>query len=300
MLRSALLSACAVTVLLAAACAGGPGGEPEMEPGETMAPSPVATEEPSTEEPPTRRATQAPSPAPAYSTWELGARPLPLRPDGFGEVRPTPPSLRNRRYPTADPLGPAPQDGTFVSSIDAVSPAVRRGMGETYGPTCPVPLEDLRYLTLTFRGFDGRAHLGELVVAETVARDVVSVFRRLFRADYPIEEMRLPTTADLEAAPTGDGNNTAATVCRATTGSTTISAHALGLAIDVNPFLNPYLKDDLVLPERASAYLDRDRIRPGMITPDSVVVRSFERIGWAWGGDYESLKDYQHFSATGR
>lgn len=83
------------------------------------------------------------------------------------------------------------------------------------------------------------------------------MFRRLFAAAYPIEEMRLPTTADLEAAPTGDGNDTAAYVCRTTRGSSVLSAHAYGLAIDVNPFLNPYEKGDLVLPELAGAYLDR-------------------------------------------
>ena len=160
---------------------------------------------------------------------------------------------------------------------------------------------DLRYVTVSFHGFDDAVHTGELVVAATEAQDLVSVFRRLFRARFPIEEMRLPATTDLEAPPTGDGNNTAAFVCRPTTGqSSGFSAHAYGLAIDVNPFLNPYLKGDLVLPERASAYLDRGRVRPGMIEPGDVVVRAFAAIGWSWGGDFTSLKDYQHFSATGR
>lgn len=238
---------------------------------------------------------------PAYSTWPLGRRPLPLRADGIGEIQPTPKSLRNRRYPTADPLGQAPQDGTFVSNIAGVSPAIRQRMGTAYQDLCPVPLNDLRYLTLTFRGFDGLAHLGEMVVAASVAQDMVSVFDELFAADFPIEEMRLVTTADIEAPATGDGNNTAATVCRLTTGSsTTVSAHALGIAIDINPFMNPYLKGDVVLPERASAYLDRQRDLPGMIIEGSVAVRAFDRIGWTWGGRFNSLLDYQHFSANGR
>ena len=112
--------------------------------------------------------------------------------------------------------------------------------------------------------------------------------------------MRLPTTADVDAHPTGDGNNTAALVCRATTGGTSWSAHAYGLAIDLNPFDNPYQKGDVVLPELASSYLDRSWKRPGMILPGSLVVREFARIGWSWGGSWSSLKDYQHFSATGR
>jgi hypothetical protein len=91
-----------------------------------------------------------------------------------------------------------------------------------------VRLADLRCLRLEFRGFEGRAHAGELVVNASVAEDVVDVFELLFAASYPIEEMGLPTTADLEAAPTGDGKNTAAYVCRATRGSTAWSTHAYG------------------------------------------------------------------------
>ncbi len=225
---------------------------------------------------------------------------LPRRPDGFGEIRPTPASLRNRRYPTTDLLPPPPA-GRFTWSISPVTPEVRRRMGTSYSEGCPVPPAALRYVTVAFHGFDEAAHTGELVVAASEAQDLVSVFRRLFRARFPLEEMRLPATTDLEAPPTGDGNNTAAFVCRPTTGqSSGFSAHAYGLAIDVNPFLNPYLKGDLVLPERAGAYLDRARTRPGMIEPGDVVVRAFAAIGWSWGGDFTTLKDYQHFSATGR
>ena len=90
-------------------------------------------------------------------------------------------------------------------------------------------------------------------------------------------------------------------MCRPTTGeSSGFSAHAYGLAIDVNPFVNPYLKDDLVLPELASSYLDRSRERPGMVLAGGLAVREFARIGWSWGGDFQTLLDYQHFTATGR
>lgn len=248
---------------------------------------------------PTAHATPTARAQPRLDTWRVGARPLPLRPDGFGQVLPTPRELRVRRLPTADRL-PPPPDERFASSVRPVSPEVRRRMGETWSPSCPVPLSGLRYVRVAFRGFDGAAHTGELVVAAGVARDVVRVFRDLFAASYPIEEMRLPSTADLDAAPTGDGNNTAAYVCRTVRGSSALSAHAYGLAVDVNPFMNPYRKDDLVLPELASAYLDRDRRRPGMILPDDPVTRAFDRVGWTWGGTFRSVFDPMHFSANGR
>lgn len=263
------------------------------------APTPAPAPSTSTPSSPTDTASSPTRTEPSYSDWEVGAEPLPLRPDGFGEIRRTPPELRQRRLPTEDLL-PPPDDGGFHSSIGPVTREIRRRMGETWSPECPVGLDGLRYLTVTFRGFDGEAHTGELVVAASEAEGVVSVFEALYDADFPIEEMRLPTTADLEAPPTGDGNNTAGLVCRATRGATTWSAHASGIAIDLNPFQNPYQKGDLVLPELASSYLDRSRERPGMVQPGSVAVREFARIGWSWGGDWSSLKDYQHFSANGR
>ena len=212
---------------------------------------------------------------------------------------PTPKELRVRRFRTVDLL-PPPADGAFHSSVGPVTDQIRRRMGKTWSPACPAGLDELSYLRVSFRGFDGLAHTGELVVAASEAAGVVSVFRALFVADFPIEEMRLPTTADVDAHPTGDGNNTSGLVCRPTTGGSSWSAHAYGLAIDLNPFANPYQKGDVVLPELASAYLDRSWRRPGMVDADSVAVREFARIGWSWGGDWSNLLDYQHFSATGR
>ena len=236
---------------------------------------------------------------PRLDTWQMGASPLPLRPDGYGQVRPTPPELRVRRMPTVDRLRP-PAGGRYEAAVEPVTARVRRRMGTTWSPGCPVALHDLRYVTTSFWGFDGRPHTGELVVNARVAHDLVGVFHRLYRIRYPIEEMRLVTTADLKAHPTGDGNNTAAFVCRPTRGGSQWSAHAYGLAVDVNPFLNPYRDGDLVLPELASAYLRRSWHRPGMIAAHGEVVDAFEAVGWTWGGTFDSVSDPMHFSATGR
>lgn len=246
-------------------------------------------------------ATSAPAPATTATTapvWVVGASPLPLRPDGFGEVLPTPAVLVDRRLPTVDVL-PPPASGGFESSISPIDDAVRARMGGTHRDGCPVAIEDLRYVTVSFRGFDGAAHTGELVVHRDEAEDVVGVFAELFEVGFPIEEMRLVTDADLDAPPTGDGNVTASFVCRAVRGGTRFSAHASGLAIDVNPFQNPYVRDDLVLPELASAYLDRSVVRPGMLLDGDVAVRAFEAIGWTWGGRWDDPTDTMHFSATG-
>ena len=109
----------------------------------------------------------------------------------------------------------------------------------TWSAACPVGLADLRYLTVSFWGFDDRAHTGELLVHRSAADQLVAVFRRLFEVRYPIEEMRVIGPDELTASPTGDGNVTTAFVCRPVTGGASWSEHARGLALDVNPFHNP-------------------------------------------------------------
>jgi hypothetical protein len=121
----------------------------------------------------------------------------------------------------------------------------------TWNPSCPVRVDQLRYLTMSFHGFDGRVHTGEMLVNAEVAQPVVDVFKQLFDADFSIEEMRVTAAPELDLPPTGDGNNTSAFVCRQIVGQVRWSAHCYGLAIDLNPFHNPYVLGDLVVPELA-------------------------------------------------
>jgi hypothetical protein len=248
--------------------------------------------------------TSAPAPAtrpsgPRLDEWELGSVVLPVRPDGYGRARPTPAELRVRRMPTVDVL-PPPDTDRFRATVGPVTSRVRKAMGTTWRRGCPVGLRDLRYVTVTFHGFDRRLHTGELVVNAAHARPITRVFRRLHELRFPIEQMTLPTSVEPDPTPNGDGNGTGAFACRPTTAATSWSAHAYGLALDLNPFQNPYRNGDLVLPELAGSYLDRSWRRPGMIHRGGAVVRAFAAIGWSWGGDFQSLEDYQHFSATGR
>jgi hypothetical protein len=170
----------------------------------------------------------------------------------------------------------------------------------TWASGCPVELDDLRYVTVAYWGFDALPHTGELLVNADVADEVVEVFRRLHEARFPIEEMRITGADELDLHPTGDDNNTGSFVCRRSRGSTSWSEHAYGRGVDINPFHNPYVKGDLVLPELASAYRDRSVERPGMILRGDVVTDAFAAIGWSWGGNWRSSTDPMHFSATGR
>lgn len=272
----------------------------DEEPGTTVAPTTttggvVST---TTSMPPTTSTTHPTTTTNPFARpgW-LGTRLLPIRPDGHGEVQPTPPELVDRRLETIDLLDPPDSDG-FVATIEPIPDDVLARSSWT--EECPVTVDELRYLTMTHHGFDGEIHTGEMIVNADYAEGVAEVFRHLFEAGFPIEQMRVIRLEEIDDHPTGDFNDTTSFVCRPAVGSANWSYHAYGLAIDVNPFHNPYLRDDLVIPELASAYTDRENVREGMIFVGDVVVEAFADIGWSWGGHWNTLKDWMHFSSSGR
>ena len=185
-----------------------------------------------------------------------------------------------------------------MASIDDATAA---RMSASWRPGCPVPLADLRLLTLNHWGFDGRPHQGELVIAAQYAEQIASVFRRFFDARFPIESMRLVDEFGGDDNRSMAANNTSAFNCRAATGSTRWSEHAYGRAVDINPIQNPYVtRSGAVLPPEGVDHTTREPTTSGLITADGPVVAAFEDIHWEWGGKWSSDKDYQHFSATGR
>jgi hypothetical protein len=190
----------------------------------------------------------------------------------------------------------------FRGSISPISPGLARRMtGVSWRPGCPVPLASLRLVTATHRGFDGRDHVGRLVVNRDVAAAVLGVLRRLYTEGFPIRRM-VPVDAyggsDYRSI---EADNTSAFNCRTVEGTTRWSEHAYGRAIDVNPIENPYVTSAGTTSHRASrAYLRRTPFRPGMAAEGRALVRAFDAAGFGWGGRWSGAKDYQHFSASGR
>jgi hypothetical protein len=208
----------------------------------------------------------------------------------------TPVDYVDRRLETIDLL-PPPAGDEFEFSVGPVPDLV--AARSTWRPECPVALSDLVYITVSHFGFDERFHTGELIVNAAVADDVVTVFEAIHAARFPIEQMRVITLDELDEEPTGDWNDTTAFTCREATGAGNWSQHAFGLAIDINPFHNPYLKAGRVIPELAKFYTDRDSTLPGMVSRGDAVFEAFRSVGWGWGGDWYSLKDWMHFSRGG-
>ena len=183
----------------------------------------------------------------------------------------------------------------------SVAPVSAHELGRSWHPGCPVGPAGLRRVTVSFVGFDGRAHSGELVVAAAVTGDVTTIFRRLYVERFPIRRIR-PVSAyggrdDRSAA----ADNTSAFNCRyaVATGPKRWSAHAYGEAIDVNDIENPYLLGARVIPPAGAAYVDRTHVRPGMAVRGGALVRAFASVGWLWGGRWGGSPDWQHFSRTG-
>ena len=194
-----------------------------------------------------------------------------------------------------DPTLPA-----FSSSVRAIDSALLARMRYSHRAGCPVPTADLRYVQVTYYGFDRRARTGELVVHRTAATAMTTAFAQLYAARFPVQQMVLVDAYRADDHASMAANNTSAYNCRAVEGGTGWSEHAYGTALDLNPVQNPYVTSSTVLPPAGRSYLDRSNDRPGMVVRGDVVVRSFAAQGWAWGGDWSSLKDYQHFSASGR
>jgi hypothetical protein len=188
----------------------------------------------------------------------------------------------------------APALQPFVGTIEPVRWAELR---HSYRAGCPVPPSRLRTVHVSYWDFAGRQATGAVVVARSRAADVLTVFRKLWEARFPIRRLQ-PISAyrgSDDASMAAD--NTSAFNCRFVGGTSRWSLHAYGEAIDVNPVENPYVRGSTVSPSAGRAFLDRSRYRKGMAVEGGVLVRAFASVGWKWGA---SFGDYQHFSTTGR
>jgi hypothetical protein len=263
-MRRLAAAAIALALVLAAACSAAPGVEPAGGPAESS---------------PEGRNSGMPTPGTGIETGDEDAS------DPDGETGPP----------------------RFEGGVYRIGPTLRNVLiGRNWTPGCPVAIRDLRLVRVSYWNFHGDVRTGPLVLHERVAQDVLWVFRRLFRAKFPIKKIKLaakdrPLT-ERDYWDRTPRSVTASFNCRPATGSTTtLSQHSYGWAIDINPLQNPYVRNDgTTLRYIALPFRDRSLQRKGMIHAGDIVVRSFAAIGWEWGGHWHTLKDYMHFSLTGR
>lgn len=208
--------------------------------------------------------------------------------------------MRPARWRAGEPVGADyPEDATWVKAMEIDDATFRRMRGKSFPKGCTVNREDLRLIEAVHSNGRGKRMMGEIVVNKAIADDVVAVLQELEAAGYPIERMVLIDNYDANDAKSMAANNTSGFCFRTIAGSTRLSTHAQGLAIDINPLYNPWVKvkdgKTAVSPEEGRPYADRTQVTPYTITPDGEAYKIFSRHGFTWGGSWRSIKDYQHF-----
>ncbi len=191
----------------------------------------------------------------------------------------------------------------FHAFITPITPKIKEQMiaGNSYHYGCPVSLKNLRYIKLTYIGFDGKEHMGELIVNKSVAKEVVAIFKKLYEIKYPIRKMKLVSKYNGSDFASIEADNTSAFNCRNVAGTNKWSLHSFGRAIDINPLENPYVSSSGKISHKGSLPFKK-RVRTSnsptqkaLILKNDAIVKIFKAYGWRWGGEFKCCKDYQHF-----
>ncbi len=193
-----------------------------------------------------------------------------------------------------------------ASDITESSDIFQRINGKSYRKETSIALSNLCYVKLIHRNYEGRIQVGEIIINKSIASDFIAIFKELYRQNYEIYSMYLvddfwtgnPNDSD---AASMNANNTSSFNDRTVDYSGNTSRHSYGTAIDINPRENPYVLYDkngnpyTTQDEKGAGYIDRSERRPHMMYSDDLCVKLFKERGFRWGGDWSSLKDYQHF-----
>lgn len=181
-------------------------------------------------------------------------------------------------------------------SASPIPVAVRERMiGRTYRENSEIHLDDLSYLQVRYLNFNHSIADGELIVHKSLAKEVLEIFEMLFEAEYEIEKIRLCDEYDGDDERSMADNNSSAFNYRNVADTNDLSLHALGRAIDINPYYNPYIVGSKISPANAEKYADRSADFHHKINHHDLAYKVFASKGWLWGGDWTNSKDYQHF-----
>ena len=171
--------------------------------------------------------------------------------------------------------------------------------GLSYKENCTVPYEDLNYVGVLYVDFDGNTQMGEIVCNKAISKDLAEIFKELYDNQYQIDKIRLVDEYNADDDLSCLDNNTSCFNYRVVGGTNSLSKHALGLAIDINPFYNPYVTYpngvERISPPGSEPYGDRSADFPHKIDYNDLCYKLFKEHGFTWGGDWKTLKDYQHF-----
>jgi hypothetical protein len=175
-----------------------------------------------------------------------------------------------------------------------------RMQGRSWPEGCTIRRSDLRYLRLSHYDAEKKQHVGEMVCNKAIANDLLEIFRELYRQKYPIERICLIDDYNADDEQSMRDNNSSCFCYRKISGSTKLSKHAQGMAVDINTLYNPYVRTGkdgrrIVEPATATRYVDRRKSFPYKIVKGDLLYRLFLQHGFKWGGNWRTMKDWQHF-----
>lgn len=185
----------------------------------------------------------------------------------------------------------------YISEIDEV--IFSRIKGKSFKENCTIPKKDLRYVHILHKNLEGQTLKGEIVCNKKIASILLDIFKELYKNNYPIQKVKLIDEYNADDEKSMSDNNSSCFNFRFISYSKTLSNHAKGLAVDINPLYNPYIKTlngkKHIEPASAEQFADRNKNFPYKIDENDLCYKLFTEAGFEWGGNWKNVKDYQHF-----
>lgn len=197
---------------------------------------------------------------------------------------------------TTDNFYYEPLSDTVINQITGIS-------YPTDTADCVIDYSDLCLVHVLHYDFANEVQEGTIICNQTIAQDLTEIFHELYLAGYTIEQISPIDSYQGDDLASMTANNTSCFNYRVVEGTTHLSLHAYGMAIDINPLYNPYVTSDQngsskVSPIEGEAYADRTQDFPHKIDESDLCYKLFTEHGFTWGGNWKSCKDYQHFQKS--
>lgn len=138
---------------------------------------------------------------------------------------------------------------------------------------CPVHHSRLVLLDIPFINYDGFSQIGQIMVLDVIKNETIALFKELANRSFPISSLLLMDSFKGDDVASMNANNSSAFNGRRIMNTNRWSSHAYGVAIDINPRQNPYLRFNTdentikVLPDEALPFVNRTVPKKGWLSP---------------------------------